>query len=61
VLQSGVELGYRASRSTIAEALDLLVHIDRRNGRRFIRQVLKVSGYDTALDQFRLETAYEQS
>jgi pilus assembly protein CpaF len=35
VLLSGVDLPYRAVRSNIAEALNLLVHIDRRNGRRF--------------------------
>jgi pilus assembly protein CpaF len=60
VLMAGIEMPYRAIRSNIAEALDLLVHIDRRNGRRCVRQVLKVSGYDAALDQFRLETLYEQ-
>jgi len=40
VLLSGVELPYKAVRSNIAEALNLLVHIDRRNGRRFVTEIL---------------------
>ena len=57
---SGVELPYRAIRSNIAEALDLLVHIERRQGRRFVRQVMAVTGYDAALDRFQLEALYER-
>lgn len=60
VLESGVELPYRAVRSNIAEALDLLVHIERRQGRRFVRQVMTVTGYDAALDRFQLESLYER-
>lgn len=60
VLQSGIELPYRAVRGNIAEALDLLVHIERRPGARFVRQVLAVTGYDGALDRYQLETVYER-
>ncbi len=60
VLQSGVELPYRAVRSNIGEALELLVHIERRPGRRFVRQVLSVTGYDAALDRYQLESVYER-
>ncbi len=60
VLQSGVELPYRAVRGNIGEALELLVHIERRPGRRFVRQVLKVTGYDAALDRYQLEPVYER-
>lgn len=60
VLQSGVEIPYRAVRSNIAEALDFLVHIERRQGRRFVRQVMTVTGYDAALDRFQLESLYER-
>jgi pilus assembly protein CpaF len=60
VLQSGVEIPYRAVRSNIAEALDLLVHIERRQGRRYVRQVMSVTGYDAALDRFQLESLYER-
>jgi pilus assembly protein CpaF len=60
VLQSGVELPYKAIRSNIADALDLLVHIDRRQGRRVVRQILAIKAYDSALDRYDLQTLYEQ-
>jgi pilus assembly protein CpaF len=60
VLQSGVELPYKAIRSNIAEALDLLVHIERRQGKRFVTQVLAIKAYDPALDRYDLEPIYER-
>ena len=60
VLMSGIELPYRAVRSNIAEALNLLVHVDRRDGRRFVSQVCAVRGYDAALDRYNLEKLYEK-
>lgn len=60
VLMSGVELPYRAIRSNIAEALDLLVHIERRPKQRFVRQILATKGYDSALDRYELESIYER-
>jgi pilus assembly protein CpaF len=60
VLMSGVELPYRAIRSNIAEALNLLVHIERRQGQRLVTQVCEVRGYDAALDRYDLEKCYER-
>ena len=59
-LQSGVELPYKAIRSNIADALDLLVHIERRQGKRFVTQVLAIKAYDSALDRYDLESVYER-
>jgi pilus assembly protein CpaF len=61
VLQSEVELPYKAVRSSIGEALDLLVHIERRHGRRFVRQVLEIKRYDQERDRYDLETIYESN
>ena len=58
-LQSGVELPYRAIRSNIADALDLLIHIERRQGKRLVTQVLGIKAYDSALDRYDLESMYE--
>lgn len=55
ILQSGVELPYRAIRSNIADALHLLVHMDRRQGLRRVTQVFAVRGYDVAVDRYDLE------
>jgi pilus assembly protein CpaF len=60
VLQSGVELPYRAIRSNIAEALNCLVHIERRRGRRTVSQILSIQGYDAALDRYDLACRFEQ-
>ena len=60
VLQSGIELPYKAIRSNIADAVNLLVHIERRHGKRYVTQVLAVKSYDSALDRYDLETLYER-
>jgi pilus assembly protein CpaF len=58
VLQSGIEIPYRAVRTNIAEALDFVVHIERRQGRRFVTEIFAIKGYDAALDRFQLEPVY---
>jgi pilus assembly protein CpaF len=60
VLQSGVELPYRAVRSNIAEVLSLLVHIERREGKRLVSEVLRIQKYDPAEDSYELNTIYER-
>lgn len=57
-LQSGVELPYRALRSNIAETVNLLVHLDRRQGRRQVTEVLSVRHYDATLDRYDFESIY---
>ena len=57
VLQSGVDLPYAAVRLGIAECLQLLVHLERRHGRRVVRQVVRVRRYDAATDKYELEEA----
>ena len=58
MLLSGIELPYKAIRSNIAEALDLIVHIERRNGKRYVKEVLRIDRYDPAADQFEFEGIY---
>lgn len=52
VLQSGVELPYRAIKTNIGDSLDVVVHIERRPGRRFVAEVLEVNRYDHEADLF---------
>jgi pilus assembly protein CpaF len=52
VLQSGVDIPYKAIRSNIADSLNLVVHIERRPGRRFVSEVLLINGYDPDSDLF---------
>ena len=54
VLQSGIELPYRAIKSNIADTLNILLHLDRRPGRRFVSELVEISGYDPELDRYEL-------
>ncbi len=59
VLQSDVELPYRAVRSSIAESLNLLVHLARRRGRREVIELVALERYDGASDSYAFETRYQ--
>jgi pilus assembly protein CpaF len=52
VLQSGVDLPYRAIKTNIADSLNIVVHIERRPGRRYVSEILEISGYDPDADLF---------
>ena len=57
VLQSGVDMPYPAVRLGIAECLQLLVHLDRRDGQRVVRQIVRVRRYDPVGDQYTFDEA----
>jgi len=59
VLQSGIELPYRAIRSNIGDAVQLLLHIERRSGRRYVAQLLRLIRYDASQDQYDFEAVYD--
>src|SRR5207253_8617363 len=54
VLQSGVELPYRAIKINIADSLNILIHLERRPGRRFVSEVAEISGYESEIDRYNL-------
>ncbi len=54
VLQSGVEMPYRAIKTNIAESLNIIVQIERRPGTRFVSEVLEIRTYRPELDTFDL-------
>jgi pilus assembly protein CpaF len=58
VLQSEMELPYRAIKSNIADSLNLLVQIERRPGRRFVSQVLEILGYNPETDHYDLNPIF---
>jgi pilus assembly protein CpaF len=60
VLQAGVELPYAAIRSNIADAVNLLLHIERRQGRRYVAELLEVESYDPANDKYEFTTIYRR-
>src|ERR1700690_3739481 len=52
VLQSGVEIPFRAIKTNIADSLNVVIHVERRPGRRYISEVLLVNSYDPDADLF---------
>ncbi len=58
VLQSGVEMPYRAIKTNIADSLDIIVHIERRPGTRWVSQVLEIGGYCSESDRYDLTVVY---
>jgi pilus assembly protein CpaF len=60
VLQSGVELPYRAIKSNIADSLHVVIQIERRPGRRYISEVLEINSYDADGDPFDYCAIYQR-
>src|SRR5580704_10310483 len=60
VLQSGVGLPYRAVMTNIADSLNVVVHVDRRPGRRFISEVVEINSYDPDVDLFDYCAVYQR-
>jgi pilus assembly protein CpaF len=58
VLQSGVELPYRAVKTNIGDSLNVIVQIERRPGRRFVSEVLEINSYDPDADLFDFAAVY---
>jgi hypothetical protein len=58
VLQSGIELPYRAIKSNIADSLNVLIQLERRPGKRFVSEVLEIHGYDSENDRYDLSSAF---
>jgi len=52
VLQSGVDLPYRAIKTNVGDCVNIVVHLERRPGRRFISEVVEIHGYDPDRDEY---------
>ena len=52
VLQSGVDLPYRAIKTNVGDCVDVVVHLERRPGRRFVSEVLEIAGYNPDRDEY---------
>ncbi len=58
VLQSGIEMPYRAIKTNIADSLNIIVHIERCPGYRYVGEVMEVLGYDPETDRYDLRVVY---
>jgi pilus assembly protein CpaF len=61
VLQSGIELPYRAIKNNIADSLNVVIQIERRPGCRYISEVLEISNYNPDTDQYDFASVYRRS
>src|SRR6202161_839740 len=58
VLQSGVELPYRAIKTNIGDSLNVIIQLERRPGKRFVSEVLEIKGYDAESDRYDLAPVF---
>jgi pilus assembly protein CpaF len=58
VLQSGIDLPYRAIKTNIADSLNVVIQIERRPGRRYVSEVLEINSYDPESDSFDYKLIY---
>src|SRR5947199_1193950 len=58
VLQSGIELPYRAIKSNIADSLNDLIQLERRPGKRFVSEVIEIRGYNSENDRYDLSSVF---
>jgi pilus assembly protein CpaF len=52
VLQSGVDIPYRAVKTNVGDSVNVVVHLERRPGRRFVSEVVEIHGYDPDRDEY---------
>src|SRR6202011_2900617 len=60
VLQSGVEIPYRAIKTNIADSLNIIIQIERRPGLRFVSDVVEISGYNPETDRYDLHVVFRR-
>jgi Flp pilus assembly CpaF family ATPase len=58
VLQSGVEIPYRAIKTNIADSLNTIVQIERQPRERIVSEVLEIRGYSADMDIYDYKSAY---
>jgi pilus assembly protein CpaF len=61
VLQAGVELPYPAIRANVADAVQLLLHLERRNGQRFAAELMRIDRYDASQDRYEITSHYKRA
>ncbi|MGH9771077.1 MAG: CpaF family protein [Candidatus Acidiferrales bacterium] len=59
VMRSHAQTTFSDVEAEIGEAVEFVIHVERRPGRRVIREVLAVRGYDRDTKRFLIEPVYE--
>lgn len=61
VLQSGVEMPYRAIKTNIADSLNIIIQIERRPGTRLVSEVLELREFAPDTDRYGFRVIYSHS
>jgi len=59
VLQAGVDLPYQAIRQQIADAIQVVLHLNRAHQRRYVTELIRVERYNGARDGYDSETLFK--
>ncbi len=59
VMRNHSQTTFADTEAEIAEAVDFVVHVERQPGRRVIREVLALQGYDRDTKSFQIEPVFE--
>ena len=59
VMRSHSQTTFSDTEAEIGEAVDFVVHVERQDGRRIVREVLALRGYDRDAKHFLIEPVFE--
>jgi pilus assembly protein CpaF len=59
VMRNHAQTTFSDTEAEIAEAVDFVVHVERQPGRRVVREVLALRGYDRDTKRFLIEPVFE--
>jgi pilus assembly protein CpaF len=59
VLQSGIELPYRAIKTNIGDSLNVIIQLERRPGQRFVSEAVEIHGYDADRDEYKQSKIFD--
>lgn len=60
VLMAGMDLPFPAIQSNIAEAVNIVVQLERRAGKRYVSEILSLAGYNPETDSYRTRPLYRR-
>jgi len=52
-------LPYRAIKTNVGDSVNVVVHLERRPGRRFVSEVVEIHGYDPDTDEYNYSFIFE--
>jgi pilus assembly protein CpaF len=55
VMQAGIDIPYRAIGSEIADSINVVIHLELKDGRRLATEAVRVTGYDPDVDRWSFE------